>query len=763
MSTGGATTATGGATTATGGATTATGGATTATGGSGSDAGPGAPTWRNVVIGGGGWITGLFIDPGSGALFARGDVGTLYRRDAGKWTPLLDWVDYPNKNEYGVESVALSPTYAKDHTLYAAVGTYGFDSPYDILVSTDGGDTLTSAGTGAPRMGANDDGRWCGERLAIDPHHQNAVYFGARNYENGAHAFYKLTSGKWALSTSNLPGGTEGQGISFVAVDPQHDSGIFAGVVDETGTSGGVWQSTDGGATWAHLTGNSRKSPCRAVFDSQGTLYVDYRSEGNGTIAGGVAKVAAGATQLTDLGNPSGHSDAGYYALAVDPTTPGTAYVTQSEGAAHEGQVMYVTRNGGTTWTLLQHATPQAADMAVTQSIYTWFAGPASMIVNPANHDEAWVSDGFGVLHTTDLTAAEPSFSSFVTGIEQIVPEALGSVKNSSVALLSGAADVGGFVHASLDASPSGRLMEPAPYPEALGFAYCRKDPSVVAFAGRYYDSQVNPNVSFAPMIGRSNDGGATFTMRAGDPLGVNPTDRSKGGGRIAISPANCDVWVLQTCDGSVFQSADGGNTWKAATNAPSVPTVIVTSWTASDLTDQIHNNSIFIQQLTVDAGGTFYIAALSGGGVTISSSADGASWTKGATTTLPKTVDARHYTLRANPEKSGELWLAVRGAGVLRSTDGGATFAAVGTLTTSGLLAFGAPKSASAHPSVFVHTTAGEFERSDDLGGTWDVMTRPAGEKVGDDPDLLEADQNVWGQVFVGTQGRGIFVGTSQ
>jgi hypothetical protein len=62
----------------------------------------------------------------------------------------------------------------------------------------------------------------------------------------------------------------------------------------------------------------------------------------------------------------------------------------------------------------------------------------------------------------------------------------------------------------------------------------------------------------------------------------------------------------------------------------------------------------------------------------------------------------------------------------------------------------------------VFVHTASGDFLRSDDLGTSWLSIDDP-NEPVGDRPQIMEADRQVWGRVFVGTNGRGIFVGAPQ
>src|SRR5579883_1931819 len=139
--------------------------------------------WRNVAIGGGGFVSGLVFHPSEkGLLFARTDIGGAYRWDASsaRWTSLTDWIGAADVNLLGIDSLALDPSDA--NRVYLAAGTYtaGFAPNGAILRSDDRGRTF--ARSDLPfKLGANELGRGNGERLAVDPHDGRVLFFGSRD------------------------------------------------------------------------------------------------------------------------------------------------------------------------------------------------------------------------------------------------------------------------------------------------------------------------------------------------------------------------------------------------------------------------------------------------------------------------------------------------------------------------------------------------------------------------------------------------------
>ena len=136
--------------------------------------------WRNVVMGGGGFVTGIVFHPrAKNLIYARTDVGGAYRWNEAvqKWIPLTDWLGPADNNLLGIESIGLDPS--DPQRVYLAAGTYR-QGRAAILRSDNQGETFQL--TEVPfKMGGNENGRFNGERLAVDPNDGGIVFFGSRH------------------------------------------------------------------------------------------------------------------------------------------------------------------------------------------------------------------------------------------------------------------------------------------------------------------------------------------------------------------------------------------------------------------------------------------------------------------------------------------------------------------------------------------------------------------------------------------------------
>lgn len=127
--------------------------------------------WRNAVIGGTGFVTGILFHPSvRGLAYARTDIGGAYRWDdrAARWTPLTDQLGWDDWNLLGVEAIAVDPVHPD--RLYLAVGTYAqsWAGNGAVLRSEDRGTTWTRTDL-TVKLGGNEDGRGAGRGCSSIP------------------------------------------------------------------------------------------------------------------------------------------------------------------------------------------------------------------------------------------------------------------------------------------------------------------------------------------------------------------------------------------------------------------------------------------------------------------------------------------------------------------------------------------------------------------------------------------------------------------
>ncbi|MNR45903.1 Xyloglucanase Xgh74A precursor [compost metagenome] len=64
--------------------------------------------------------------------------------------------------------------------------------------------------------------------------------------------------------------------------------------------------------------------------------------------------------------------------------------------------------------------------------------------------------------------------------------------------------------------------------------------------------------------------------------------------------------------------------------------------------------------------------------------------------------------------------------------------------------------------PAVYVYGRVSGVEgifRSDDKGTTW-IRINDDANRIGNDPNCMEGDRQVYGRVYIGTNGRGYYYG---
>jgi hypothetical protein len=84
--------------------------------------------WRNVPLGGGGYVTQICADPNvSGLIYMGTDVGGAYRWDSvnSAWVPITDTIGLNNHaNDFGIDGITVDPNVPGTVWLYTGTNYY---------------------------------------------------------------------------------------------------------------------------------------------------------------------------------------------------------------------------------------------------------------------------------------------------------------------------------------------------------------------------------------------------------------------------------------------------------------------------------------------------------------------------------------------------------------------------------------------------------------------------------------------------------------
>ncbi len=719
-------------------------------------------TWKNVRMGGAGFICGFIFHPGQpGLAYARTDMGGAYRRDSadGEWQPLTDWLSYADLNLMGVESIALDPS--DPDRLYMACGTYTLPVVPDgaILRSADRGKTFDVVRIPV-KFGGNESGRGNGERMAVDPLNGATILLGTRydgllrSDDYGA-TWKRVTTFPDLMERSPeglAPKDREGwlrwqAGSGIIRV-------IYAPNEDESGRSSTVYAlvslmgqenlfvSHDGGGSWAAVPGQpTRLRPTDADLGADGVLYLSYgTSPGpHHSTDGEVWRYDTASGHWEDITpvrsgsipDPE-HTYFGYISVAVDPQRPGTVMATPFWFPG--GEEIFRSKDGGKRWESLIHRT---ADYDYTKIPYYGMVNIHWLFdveIDPHDSDHCIYTTGFGGLETFNLTEADlpggrTLWTPAAVGVEESVPlDILCPAEGAPV--ISAIGDYGGFVHDDLDRfEPEGIFSNPR-FNNTSGLAMAWQSQALLARVG-------HPSKGEKAAIGLSRDGGASWQP------GANPFEKAHGGTVAMAADGSTIVWTPERS--GAYLSADFGQSWSPVQGLPEGMRAVA---------DPVHPQKfyaldIFARKLyrSRDGGRSFVAEHV----------------------TLPGALPVRDVVrgdarggqdrIYAVPGREGDLWIA-SADGLYHAPDG-ATFTRLPHVEHIHGFGFGKAAPDSDYESIYIIGTVdgqrGIF-RSDDVGQSY--------LRINDDAHqwglllMIAGDMQTYGRVYVGTHGRGLIYG---
>ncbi len=685
---------------------------------------PESYTWRNLSIGGGGYITGVKIHPNNADLiYLRTDVGGCYRydHDAKQLKQLITDVPFEQCNLYGINGIALDPN--NQNLVYIAAGKYPDKEHADVFRSDDQGETWQAMGLNKT-WGANFHPFRTGNLLEVNPH-TSEVWAGTLG-----EGLWKYSNNEWVKIESvpdgefgRIAGGNLATGTLAICFDPQDANYVYVAV-----RGYGVYRSTDGGEVFAKVgdipTG---------FFD------LSLSKSGNELFA---AANRDGVFRLKDCKKNSKWDDVSFikgdHRVRTVTCSPHDNNTIISADARYDClNKIVISTDGGDTWKRLS---------GKARNIVNWhpatYAGSSisQFAFDPVDSKKVYFTDWFSFYRTEDIFAPVVEWDNEMAyGHEEMVPVTLLSNKmpnNQGVFLYVGGADLSAIQMTDPDkysTLPNIRsLVQTDLMQEVSGMDYYEQDPNRLAFmGGRGWAMQQG-------CLALSTDGSKTLKL-------VDGYLPEWGGGKVAFSGNNPDNLVVATQEG-IRYTTDGGKTFHKSegTNGAYVRTGIFQ----------------YVNPLCGDrVNGNFYLYNYRTGDFLVSTDG-GKSFEKRAT--LPAGNEEKKLTIIAPFDQSGHLFAALGDNGLYTSNNSGEEWTKSETFASAMLIAAGKGITDDSYPAIYLFgkkemSDPYRFFRSTDGGATWLLVNDEA--RAGNETQAMCADRNVFGRFYVATNGTGVFV----
>jgi len=349
-----------------------------------------------------------------------------------------------------------------------------------------------------------------------------------------------------------LVGPSRGGRVTTVTGVPSQPKTFYMGVA-----SGGLFRTTDSGATWAAITDGKvplGSTGCVAVADSDPNVI--YLGTGSDDVRSNVS-TGRGMYKTTDGGQTwkfIGLYNAGQIgSVRIHPTNPDIVWVA-AQGDAFKSNAergIFKTTDGGQTW----HKVLFVSDMV----------GAMDVELQPGNPNivYAWMSRLERKPWTIISGARQGGFYRSTDGGEHFTKITLGLpielIGKANLAVTAAKPDL---VYALVEAKPGGGLYRSDDAGESWGLI--NSQPALIQRPFYYVALGADPTNADVVYAGaesffKSTNGGKTFTIFR-TPHGDNHD--------IWINPKDGQI-MIQSNDGGANISTDGGRTWSSQLNQP--------------------------------------------------------------------------------------------------------------------------------------------------------------------------------------------------
>ncbi len=326
--------------------------------------------------------------------------------------------------------------------------------------------------------------------------------------------------------------------------------------------NGGVWKTTDYGQNWAPIFDDQSTGSVGALVVSPSNPEVIYVGSGEGlqrpdlAVGNGIYKSTDGGKTWAHLGLADGRQIGG---MAIDPKNPDRVFVAVlgHPYGANEERGLYRTLDGGKIWKKILYKDENTGAVQVvldpknpnTVYVHMWSARQG-----PWEYDNGYTGKSSGLYKSTDGGENWTQLTKGLPGVAESLGRIGLAVAQSDPSRLYGwvTAAKGTGIYRSDDAGESWTLMN------SEGRVTGRGDD----FAGVTVDPR-NKDVVYVANTStyRSEDGGKTFTAIKGAPGGDDYHT-------IWINPEKPEIMAIASDQGATI-TVNGGNTWSSWYNQP--------------------------------------------------------------------------------------------------------------------------------------------------------------------------------------------------
>lgn len=681
--------------------------------------------WDQMFMGSEGFCCAIIENPKNPEVrYVRTDVGGCYRwdSDAHCWIQLL--TDIPGKYNYSaVYGLAVDPN--NEGVLYAACGAYTYSPYHCVLKSTDDGRSWTETSLNKVFLGNNEDSRYMGECLVVDPNNSNRILCGTPQdglwMSDDAGETWYLNDSIPNVCANNIYGGPH---TIFYDADSPIVNGNTS-VVYVSNYSDALYKSIDGGDTFRRIDGSPERINRAKVID--GKVYAaasDIRVPGQ-WMSGLYIYDGNSWQDIT----PPFTGDRNVGAFMIDRNNK-NFIIASGHPYTNSGNSAYRSWDGGKTWEYISNCGNVA---------------PCDFYQDPENPEIVWFPNGRGVYILKNIYSENVDVDYGDWGIEMLVTDKLLSLPaKEAPKMLLACWDRGYEYSDRIDTRALGQadIGLRRHYGNYNDMDYCESDPNI-AFA-------VTRESRFESVLMLTDYGRTIVPIKNWDrnymphQVAVGAVKQKNGWPIVMI-----EAYKQDKSEAFIFRSKDGGETWEKLDNHGVRATLMTTDPAVKALISDRVNPNVFYwcSNGKWNNGDGFYVTY--NGGDT---------WKK---VSNPKVTQMNSF-YKSVPNREGMVWLRADD-GLYVSTAFGSAFTRMENVAEVSLFGFGKGKEGSDVPAVYLYgriegDTQETMYLSDDLGATWKKIGHGFVQFAGNED--LTGDGNVYGRCYITTSGCGVYYG---